>query len=158
MTKVRNSPKICFVCSAGGHFEEIRQLKDVINKYNHFFVLAKNNATKSFKDTKFLVNDLNRTNFLTKFFSFIRTFIRQFFIFLRQKPDYIITTGAAVAIPMCIIGKIFKKKIIYVESFARIKDLSRTGKMLLKKSDVFIVQWDELLDKYPTCVYGGKLF
>ena len=77
---------------------------------------------------------------------------------LEEKPDVILTTGAAVAIPMCIIGKIFGKKVIYIESYARINSPNKTGKLIYKFADLFIIQWEELRRFYPKAVYGGAIY
>lgn len=150
--------KICLVCSAGGHFEEIQQLKKVIDNYNHFFIITKNESTKKFNDSKYLVGDYNRRNFFTKVFSAIRLFTQELIIFIKERPNVIISTGAAVAIPIFKIACFFKRKTIYIESFARIYDLSDTGKKLLNSSDLFIVQWKQLSEKYKQTKFGGHIF
>ena len=69
-----------------------------------------------------------------------------------------ITTGALIAYPFCVIGKMMGAKIIYVESFARVKKPSLTGKLLYPFADLFIVQWEDMLEKYPKAVLGGGIF
>ncbi|WP_191976308.1 hypothetical protein [Limosilactobacillus reuteri] len=51
-----------------------------------------------------------------------------------------------------------KKKVIYIESFARITTPSLTGKILYHFADLFIVQWKELLKVYPKAKYFGGIF
>ena len=77
---------------------------------------------------------------------------------LRINPEVIISTGAGLAFPFCLFGKIFNKKIIYIESFARVTQPSRTGKHLYKFADVFIIQHEELREFYPDAVYGGWIY
>ncbi|CAG8778243.1 14293_t:CDS:1, partial [Acaulospora morrowiae] len=48
-------------------------------------------------------------------------------------------------------------KLIYVESFARVRTLSLSGKLLLRFVDRFIVQWPYLEQKYPQAEYKGIL-
>jgi UDP-N-acetylglucosamine:LPS N-acetylglucosamine transferase len=80
-------------------------------------------------------------------------------ILLKEKPDVIITTGAHTCVPMCYLGKIFKKKIIYIESFAKVKTPNLSGKLVYPIADLFIVQWPELLKYYPKGKYlGGGLY
>jgi polysaccharide biosynthesis protein len=80
------------------------------------------------------------------------------YILLKKKPDIIISTGALVTYPICLLGKILGKKIVYIESFARVDKASLTGKLMYKIADLFIVQWKELLNIYPNAVYGGGIF
>ena len=51
-----------------------------------------------------------------------------------------------------------KKKIIYIESFARVDEASLTGKLMYPIADKFIVQWEEMLKLYPKAVYGGAIY
>nr|WP_225349401.1 hypothetical protein [Limosilactobacillus reuteri] len=55
-------------------------------------------------------------------------------------------------------AKLMKKKVIYIESFARITTPSLTGKILYHFADLFIVQWKELLKVYPKAKYFGGIF
>ena len=110
------------------------------------------------KEKHYIVNDMVRTNKVLLIIRTVKMFFEQFKIFLKEKPEVIITTGAGVAIPMCVIAKIFRKKIIYIESFARIDTPNKTGRFIYKFADLFIVQWEELKKYYPKAVYGGWIY
>lgn len=150
--------KICFICSPGGHFEQLKQLVDVRNKYNWFYVVTKTKSTELIKDKHYLITFLGRTSKLNFLINIVIWFVEECFIFIKERPDIVITTGAADAIPMCLIAKMFRKKLIYIETFARRHGPSKTGKFLYKYADVFIVQWKELLEYYPNAVYGGGIY
>jgi beta-1,4-N-acetylglucosaminyltransferase len=47
--------------------------------------------------------------------------------------------------------------LIYVESLARVKSLSLSGKLLLRVVDRFVVQWPELTALHPKIEYYGLL-
>ena len=79
------------------------------------------------------------------------------FLLLRVRPQVILTTGAGIAIPTALIGKLMGKKLIVVETGACIHTPSKTGAFLYRYADLFIVQWEELLQHYPDAVYGGPL-
>ncbi|KAG5520160.1 hypothetical protein PMAC_001237 [Pneumocystis sp. 'macacae'] len=88
-------------------------------------------------------------------------------ILLRNKfgrPDLkLLCNGPGSSVMMClaaIIIEIFGFKrpdIIFIESFARVKSLSLSGKLLLHFADRFIVQWPDLTKKYPQAEYYGIL-
>ena len=150
--------KICFIASSGGHLEEINQLDDIINNYNNYFVTTDTPATRKNSKINYRIKDFNRKNKFLFFFRLIKMFFEQFYIFIKEKPDIIITTGAGLVIPTCLIAKLFKKKLIYIESFARIETPSKTGKLLYKFSDFFIIQHEKLLKYFPKAYYGGWIF
>lgn len=150
--------KICFISSSGGHLEQIKQLKMVADKYEYYYVLPKNKSTIEFKEKKYLVRDFYRKNRVQFVFRFAYTAIQQLIVFLKERPDVVITTGAGVVIPTCLYAHFFGKKVIYIESFARMKSLNKTAQLLSKYSDMFIVQWEELLKIVPNAIYGGWIY
>lgn len=159
MKKVSNNKKICLIASSGGHLEQIRQLKKVTEKYQYYYVTNKTIATEKMKDKKYLVKDLYREKGkIKKIFRIINMFYEQLKIFLKEKPDLIVTTGAGIAIPSCLVAKFFGKKVIYIESFARIDSVNKSGKFIYKFADLFVVQWEALLKFYPKAVYWGWIY
>lgn len=150
--------KICLIASSGGHLEELNQLKDVINNYNCYYVVTDTESMRKNPKYQYLIQDFNRENRFLYFLRLFKMFYEQFRIFCQEKPDIILTTGAGLVIPTCIFAKLFKKKVVFIESFARMHDLSKTGKFLYNKADLFIVQWQEIADKYENAIYGGGIF
>ena len=59
---------------------------------------------------------------------------------------------------MCLIGHLFKSKIIYIETFAKINSKSKTGSLVYKFADLFIVQWEDMLKLYPKAIYKGGIY
>lgn len=155
---MRKEKKICFISSSGGHLEQIKQLKMVAEKYDHYYVLPDNASTAKFKEKKYLVGDFYRRNRVRFMFRFAITAMQQLAIFIKERPDVVITTGAGVVIPTCLYAHFFGKKLIYIESFARMKSLNKTAELLKKYADLFIVQWEDLLKIVPDAVYGGWLY
>ena len=156
--KMKKRKKICFICSGGGHFEQIKQLNEVRDRYDWFYVLTNTKITKELKDKKYLITFLGRTSKVSYFVNIIIWFVEELFVFVKERPDVIITTGAADTVPMCLIARVFGRKIIFIETFARRTEPSKTGKFLYKYADVFIVQWKELLKFYPKAIYGGWIY
>ena len=76
----------------------------------------------------------------------------------KEKPDVIISSGAAVAVPFFYLGKLFGKKLIYIEVFDRIDKPTMTGKMVYPIVDKFIVQWEEQKEVYKKAINLGSIF
>ncbi|WP_192986687.1 PssD/Cps14F family polysaccharide biosynthesis glycosyltransferase [Carnobacterium mobile] len=150
--------KICFVASSGGHLEEIACLKK-IEEENDCFLFTEKNAFNelSFCEKVYYTKQTNRTEPLF-FINFIKNFLKSFNILCRESPDCVISTGALMTYPICLLGKLMGKKIIYIESFARIDKGSLTGKLMYPIADLFIVQWEELLNVYPKAIFTGGIF
>ena len=76
----------------------------------------------------------------------------------KEKPDLIISSGAAPAVPFFWLGKLFGAKTIYIEVFDRIDASTIAGKMCYPVTDKFIVQWDEMKEVYPKAINLGSIF
>lgn len=146
--------KICLVSSSGGHFEQLSELNKWSKEYDSFWVTEKTNY-KINADYQLKQIGSNDSWFILRFIGLFYNILK---IWLKEKPDYIITTGALVAVPFGLIAKILGKKIIFIESFARVKNSSKTGRFFYKISDLFIVQWKFLLKEYPKAIYGGSIY
>jgi len=146
--------KICIACSAGGHLIEALQLMPIVKKYPHFFLTFKRKQSKELLKNKkvYFIIDPKR-NLFKLFLNFLQTLK----IFLKEKPDVVISTGAASAVPACYLGKFFGLKIIFVETLAAVEKPSLAGRFVYPIADLFLVQWRKLLKFYKKAVYGGEL-
>ena len=151
--------KICLISSSGGHFEQLLMLQKLNDKNKTFIVTEKTKYNKSDKKINYFVNQVNRKEilFIPKMFLIL---FKSLYIFLKEKPDVIISTGVLCAIPMLFIGHIFKKNVIYIESFAKIDSPTMTGKFIYKKhiADRFYVQWESMKKYYPDSIYLGGIY
>ena len=148
--------KVVFVSSDGGHMDELTQLKEVIDRYHVIWV----NTSKYNNKNKhhYYIVDISRENKLLCLYYLIVNFIQSLMIIYKIRPKVVISTGALAAVPFCLLSKLFCKRLIYVESFARITSASATGKLLYYVADVFIIQWESLRDFYPKAIYGGWIY
>ena len=154
--------KVMFISSTGGHLDEIMQLKPLFKKYNYHIVTEKDKMTEKLKKEygekiSYLIYG-TRNKPLSYIFKLAYNTILSLCIYIKYRPKYIVTTGAHTAGPMCCIGKIFGSKIIYIETFANINKKTVTGRIVYHFADLFIVQWEEMLELYPKAVLGGSIY
>ena len=81
------------------------------------------------------------------------------YVFLKERPRVLFSTGAEIAIPAFYIGKLlFRTKLIYLECSAQVDHRSLTGRWVYPIADLFLVQWESLLSQYgPRAKYVGGL-
>ena len=151
--------KICLISSSGGHFEQLLMLRKLEKNNKIFIVTEKTKYNKKDKKINHFVMQVNRKE-ITFIPRMICIFFKSLYIFFKEKPDVIISTGVLSAIPMLFIGHLFKKKVIYLESFAKINSPTMTGKLVYKKkwADQFYVQWESMLEHYPNAIYKGGIY
>lgn len=150
--------KACFIASSGGHWEELMCLREVAKEYEIVYITEEGGqASDSNFEKIYVLPQINRHE---KHFAlhFIQLFIKAAKIMFAEKPDFIITTGALVVFPFCVYAKLMRSKIIYIESFARVHNKSLTGKLVYPLADLFLVQWEALLELYPKAKYVGGIF
>lgn len=150
--------KICFAASSGGHFQQLMMLEPIMEKYDSFIVTEKTEYMTNHKNQPiYYVSQIQRRK-IKWIFSFLIIFVRSVQIFLKEKPDVVISTGVLATIPICLLGKIFRKKIIYIESFAKTDSLTLTGKLMTKIADIFYVQWESMMHLYEKAIYSGSIY
>ena len=148
--------KICLVGSSGGHLTHLYMLKPFWKDKNRFWVtFDKEDARSLLKDEKvypcYFPTNRNIKNLIRNTFLAIR-------VLKKEKPDLIISSGAAVAVPFFYLGKLFGTKTIYIEVFDRINKPTLTGKLVYPVTDRFIVQWEEMKIVYPKAINLGSMF
>lgn len=150
--------KICFAASSGGHFEQIAMLKPLMEKYPSCVVTEKTQYKLEIKDQQmYYLHQVNRKEKACVLWLFINAF-KSMYIFWREKPDIIVTTGVLAMIPLSLMAKLFGKKLIYIESFAKISSPTETGKLLYHFADQFYVQWESMLQFYPNAIFLGGIY
>lgn len=154
--------KVMFISSAGGHLTELMQLRSLFNHYDYNLVTEKVKSTlylkERYQDKVYYLLYGTKDHILVYPFKLLFNTIKSLIIYLKLRPNFIVTTGAHTAGPMCCIGKLFGAKIIFIETFANITKPTITGKYIYKFADLFIIQWEELKKFYPKATYGGWIF
>ena len=151
--------KVLFISSTGGHLCELMKLEPLFNNYNFNIITEKDETTeylkRKYKEKVYYVPYSTRSKIFSYFFKYTFIIFKSFFIFLKIKPDVIVSTGTHTAVPICFFGKMFNKKIIYIETYANITKKTLTGKILYPIADLFIVQWKEMKKMYPKAICIG---
>ena len=117
---------ICMISSSGGHYEQLRMLRSLGECHDLFWVTEKTDY-KADADFYLTATGSNDPMFPIKMIG--NSFKTRWF-FLKKRPDVVIPTGAFIAVPACLLAKICGKKVIYIESIARVTDGNRTGKLI----------------------------
>lgn len=150
---MRKNKKIGLICSHGGHFTEVLQLREAFEDYPKFLITYREKATTNRESTYYL------TNIMRSPIAFIVGIIKIFCILLKERPDVLFSTGSEIAVPPFYLGKfLFHTKLIYVECSAQVFHPSLTGRFVYPITDLFLVQWEPLLKRYgPKAKYVGGL-
>lgn len=72
------------------------------------------------------------------------------------QPDVILSTGAALAVPFFVVGRLRRRRLVYVESLTRVNQLALSGRLVYPLADVFFVQWREAVRR-KKAIYAGSV-
>lgn len=134
----------------------------MFNKYDYHIITEKDKTTKDLKTiycnkVNYLVYS-TKSKMLTYPFKFAYNCLKSLILFLKIRPQYVVTTGTHAAVPMCYFAKLFRKKVIFIETFANSQTKTLSGKLVYPIADLFIVQWEEMLKLYPKAIFGGGIY
>jgi len=135
--------KIALVCSHGGHLTEMNYLLEAFQEHEIFFVTYESVRTRKLSHRKYLIDAIGTSpvKMGIGFFKILK-------IFLKERPDIVVSTGSEIAIPAFYIAKIFRAKTIFIECWCRVKTSSATGRIIYWIADIFLVQWPDLQEIY----------
>lgn len=145
---------------SGGHINELQQLD--FKRYDYSVVTEKTKTTRGLKEKyknriHYLIYGTRKKPILYFFIMLINFFI-SLTIFIKIRPDIVVTTGTHTAVLMCYIAKLFGKKVIWIETFANRNSKTLAGRLVYPIADTFVVQWEEMKKIYKKAVYWGSIF
>lgn len=133
-------------------------LKPLMEKYDSFILTEKTKYSAGNENIKtYRLKQVNRKE-AARYLILLWDSLRSLVIYLKQRPNVVITTGVLAMIPMCLLCKMFGGRLIYIESFAKVTSPTETGKLLYKYADRFYVQWEDMLAVYPEATYVGGIY
>lgn len=156
MKIVEKNIKVCLVGSSGGHLTHLYMLKPFWENKERFWVTFDKEDARSILEEEKFYSCYFPTNRNIK--NLIRNTFRAMKVLKKERPNVIISSGAAVAVPFFYIGKLMGAKLVYIEVFDRIDKPTITGKLVYPIVDKFIVQWEEQKKVYPKAVNLGSIF
>lgn len=148
--------KVCLVGSSGGHLTHLYMLKPFWENKKRFWVTFDKEDARSLLNGEKVYPCYYPTNRNIK--NLIRNTVVAWKVLHKEKPDLIISSGAAVSVPFFYLGKLFGSKLIYIEVFDRIDKPTLSGRLVYPIVDKFIVQWEEQKEVYKKAINLGNIF
>ena len=147
--------RVCLVASAGGHVSQLIKLSEGWKGHNTFCVttteVVRSRLTKF--GCVYVVGECNREHPIRVFMVLMRCIG----IVFKERPDVVISTGAAAGCLLCLLFKILGSKIIWIDSITNVNRISLSGKIVRFFADLFLVQWPELAVRYKNAEYVGAV-
>lgn len=131
--------RVLLVANPGGHLLQLLAIEGAFSEFDRIWVTLASADSRSLLSDERVVFAYGPTT--RNLPNLLRNIILAWRTILRVEPDVIVSTGAALSVPFFIIGRLSRKRLIYVESFTRVNRLSLSGRLVYLLADAFFVQW-----------------
>jgi UDP-N-acetylglucosamine:LPS N-acetylglucosamine transferase len=148
--------RILLVASSGGHLLQLRQLASLWTREERSWVTFQRSDAESMLAGEAVTWAYHPTNRNT--INALRNLWLAWRLIRRERPRAIVTTGAGVAVPFAIIGRLAGIKVVYIESMARVATPSLTGRLIYPVATHFFIQWPDLKRYFPRASCYGTVF
>jgi len=147
--------KIAFVGSSGGHLTQLLLMRPWWERHDRFWVtFDKPDARSGLGDERvyWCHHPTNRN-----VPNLVRNSALAWRVVRHERPDVIISTGAAVAVPFFVLGRLFGALTVFIEVYDRVASPTLTGRLVYPIAHRFVVQWPEQQRFYPKAELFGEL-
>lgn len=120
---------------------QLQRLRPALNGHDIAFVTTNDGyRSETLPQRFYAVNDASRWNKLR----LLQMALRIIVIMLRERPDVVISTGAACGYFSIRLGKLMGARTIWIDSIANIDGVSMSGQLVRPYADLWLTQWPHL--------------
>lgn len=138
----RNRKKLALVCTIGGHFEQLTNLSEFYDGYDHFWITNRNKQTESQLrgQRKYFVDQ----GHFKKPWAYLRQIVPSAKAFARERPTHVLSTGSGrTALVPFLLARLLGVRFIYIDTFSRVNGYSKFGTFLVKVGHPIFSQWED---------------
>ncbi|WP_159716871.1 glycosyltransferase family protein [Geminicoccus flavidas] len=146
MVEVRRT---CWVYSPGGHLAELERATAGIRFADLYHVTFASGRPTAPGERVHLVCHPRRRPGRT-----LLNLIQSLWVLLKERPALILSTGADVAVPTLILGRLLGAEVVFVETGGTLEP-SLTGRLVYPFCHLFVVPWPEKLTAFPRAVLAS---
>lgn len=139
--------RTCWAYSPGGHLAELERATGGIRFTDRFDVtFAGGRPPRQAPSRLYLVCHPRRA-----IGRMLLNIVQSLYVVLRERPRLIVSTGADVAVPVCVLGRLLGARLVFIETAGELRP-TLAGRLVYPFADLFIVQWPEKLQAFPRAV------
>jgi UDP-N-acetylglucosamine:LPS N-acetylglucosamine transferase len=143
------------VCSNGGHLMQMLLLEPSYRDFDATWVtLPGTDVEHLLADRRVILGHGPTNRSLSRL---LLNFALAWRVIRRERPDVILSTGAALAVPFFVVGRLMGARRVYVESLTRTQSLSLSGRLVYPLASAFFVQWPGAAGRRRRAVYAGSV-
>lgn len=133
--------KLMAIASGGGHWVQLRRIMPAFEGFDVFYASV-GSAPSGLGDARYYAIP-NATRRDRRAFADLAWQLAR--IVLRERPDVVITTGAAPGLVALALAKLLvRSRTVWIDSIANVERLSSSGARARPVADVWLTQWEHL--------------
>jgi UDP-N-acetylglucosamine:LPS N-acetylglucosamine transferase len=141
MNRSTRQHRVLAVASGGGHWVQLQRLTPAFDGQDVAYLTTDPGYRSEVGDARFhVVNDANRWNKM----ALILCALRVLWVVLRERPDIVISTGAAPGYLAIRWARLLGARTVWIDSIANVDELSMSGRMASTAADLCLTQWPHL--------------
>ena len=147
--------RVLLVGSSGGHLAQLVALRGWwADRHRHWVTFDTPDAQSALRDESVTwahhPTTRNVPNLLRNTWQAVK-------VLRRERPDVVVSTGAGVALPYFVLGRLLGVLTVYVEVYDRVETATLTGRLCRPFTRLMLVQWPEQLGLYRDAELVGPL-
>lgn len=147
-------PRVLAVSSGGGHWAQLMRVRRALDRADVSYVTVDPGYRAEVGDAPFhVVPDANKDRPL-RAIQLAGAIAR---ILLRERPDIVLSTGAAPGCLAVILGRLLGARTIWLDSIANAERISLSGRLVRPFASVWLTQWEHLA-RGTRPEYAGQVF
>lgn len=133
--------RVLAISSGGGHWVQLLRVAPAFRDCDVCYVTVRASYAADVPGERFrTIVDATRWNKI----KLARMAIKIALIIARERPDVIVSTGAAPGYFAFRVGRLLGARTVWIDSIANAETLSMTGKMVEPHADLWLTQWEHL--------------
>ena len=137
-------PRVLAVASGGGHWVQLQRLRPAFDGFDTLWVTVSPAYASDVAPARFrAIGDATRWNPL----ALVGVAWRVLWILIRERPDVVVTTGAAPGFFAVVFGKLLGSRTVWIDSVANAEELSGSGARVGRFADLWLTQWPHLAEE-----------
>jgi UDP-N-acetylglucosamine:LPS N-acetylglucosamine transferase len=141
VTEQKQTKKVLAVASGGGHWVQLLRLTPAFEDSEAVFVSVIDSYRDQVKPNRFYcIKDATRWDKI----ALVHMALQLVYIVWKEKPDVVVSTGAAPGYFALRIGKFFGARTIWLDSMANVEHMSMSGNLVQRYADLWLTQWAHL--------------
>lgn len=147
--------KLLAISSGGGHWVQLCRLHTAFDGVDVAFASVDRSYAEDVPGRRFYsFRNATRRDRL----GFAVLTIQLLLILAKERPDVVVTTGAAPALIAIALAKfIFRARTMWIDSIANCEQLSTSGLLARRVADAWLTQWPHLAQKDGPVYWGAVL-